>query len=274
MHRHARRVSVISIAILLVGLLVAMVPYLWIVLTSVKRQVDATAIPPKIISPLSFKSWEDLLAGPFVGSLGSSVIITVATTVATLVIGVPAGYAFARGHFAGRRLLGGWLLFSRMVPPVIFIIPLFLFFNQLRLINTYLGLMLAYMTGLLPFTVWMCASYFEDIPLEIEEAARVDGASRGRAFLTVVLPLAIPGVLTVGVLIAIAAWSEYFIPFLLAGVGTTPATVALVNTVGADVIDWGQMAAASLTLVIPVAVLTLFAQRGMLRGLSAGAVKG
>ena len=120
----------------------------------------------------------------------------------------------------------------------------------------------------------MCASYFEDIPIEIEEAARVDGASRTRAFLTVVLPLAMPGVLTVGVLIAIAAWSEYFIPFLLGGFGTTPATVGLVNYVGADVIDWGAMAAASLTLVIPVLVLTLIAQRGLLRGLSAGAVKG
>jgi multiple sugar transport system permease protein len=95
-----------------------------------------------------------------------------------------------------------------------------------------------------------------------------------RAFVTVVLPLAIPGVLTVGVLIAIASWSEYFIPFLLAGTGTTPATVGLVNYVGSSVIDWGQMAAASLTLVLPVIVLTLFAQRGMLRGLSAGAVKG
>jgi multiple sugar transport system permease protein len=202
------------------------------------------------------------------------VVITVATTAATLVIGVPAGYAFARGKFVGRWFLGGWLLFSRMMPPVIFIIPLFLFFNRLGLTNSYLGLVLAYMTGLLPFTVWMCAGYFEDIPMEIEEAARVDGASKARAFLTVVLPLAMPGVLTVGVLIAIASWSEYFIPFLLAGTGTTPATVALVNYVGADVIDWGAMAAASLTLVLPVLVLTVIAQRGLLRGLSAGAVKG
>jgi multiple sugar transport system permease protein len=120
----------------------------------------------------------------------------------------------------------------------------------------------------------MCAGYFEDIPQEIEEAARVDGASRMRAFVTVVLPMALPGVLTVGVLIAIASWSEYFIPFLLAGNGTNPATVGLVNYVGTNTIDWGGMAAASLTLVAPVVVLTLFAQRGMLRGLSAGAVKG
>ncbi|MFN8620105.1 MAG: carbohydrate ABC transporter permease [Chloroflexota bacterium] len=274
MREHRRRLAVISFALLFAGLVIVIVPYLWILLTAFKRQIDATHVPPVLFSPISTKSWDKLFAGPFPGSLVSSVIITVGTTALTLVLGVPAGYAFARGKFVGRWFLGGWLLFSRMMPPVIFIIPLFLFFHQLHLIDTYLGLVLAYMTGLLPFTVWMCAGYFEDIPMEIEEAARVDGASKARAFLTVVLPLAIPGVLTVGVLIAIAAWSEYFIPFLLAGVNTTPATVALVNYVGADVIDWGAMAAASLTLVVPVLILTILAQRGLLRGLSAGAVKG
>lgn len=274
MKQHRRRMALLTGFLLLAGLIVVLVPYVWIVLTAFKRQIDATSVPPVLFSPISFKSWEKLLSGPFPGSLVSSVIITVGTTAATLVIGVPAGYAFARGKFVGRWFLGGWLLFSRMMPPVIFIIPLFLFFNRLGLTNSYLGLVLAYMTGLLPFTVWMCAGYFEDIPMEIEEAARVDGASKARAFLTVVLPLAMPGVLTVGVLIAIASWSEYFIPFLLAGTGTTPATVGLVNYVGADVIDWGAMAAASLTLVLPVLVLTIIAQRGLLRGLSAGAVKG
>ncbi len=187
---------------------------------------------------------------------------------------MPAGYAFARGRFRGRRFFTGWLLLSRMVPPVIFIIPLFLFFHRLRLIDTYQGLTLAYMTGLLPFTVWMCASYFQDIPIELEEAARIDGASRTRTFLDVVLPLARPGVLTVGLLIAIAAWSEYFIPLILAGINTTPATVGLVNFIGIDTLNWGAMAAGALALVIPTFVVTLLAQRGMLRGLSAGAVKG
>lgn len=273
MTRHRRMKSIVGASLLMAGLVVVAVPYLWILLTAFKRPVDAASVPPVIFSPFTMSNWEKLFSGPFPGSLVSSVVITVSTVVATLGLGVPAGYAFARGRFPGRRFLGGWLLFSRMVPPVIFIIPLFMYFHQLRLVNTYQGLILAYMTGLLPFTVWMTASYFEDIPVEIEEAARVDGASRFRAFL-VVLPLALPGVLTVGVLIGIAAWSEYFIPFILAGPGTTPATVGLVNFIGSAVIDWGQMAAASLTLVLPVLVITIVAQRGLLRGLSAGAVKG
>jgi multiple sugar transport system permease protein len=270
---HRRLRTAVGAGLLIAGLVFVAIPYLWILLTAFKRPVDAASVPPVIFSPFTLTNWEKLFSGPFLGSITSSVIITLGTVVFTLGMGVPAGYAFARGRFRGRRFLAGWLLFSRMVPPVIFIIPLFMYFHQLRLVNTYQGLILAYMTGLLPFTVWMTASYFQDIPVEIEEAARVDGASRFRAFL-VVLPLALPGVLTVGVLIGIAAWSEYFIPFILAGPGTTPATVGLVNFVGSAVIDWGQMAAACLTLVLPVLVITILAQRGLLRGLSAGAVKG
>jgi multiple sugar transport system permease protein len=273
MRRPRKLRSILGALLLVGGLIFVVLPYVWIVLTAFKRPVDAAAVPPKLFAPLTFSNWEKLLTGPFPESLGSSAIITIGTVVFTLGLGVPAGYAFARGRFPGRRFLGGWLLFSRMIPPVIFIIPLFMYFHQLHLVNTYQGLILAYMTGLLPFTVWMSASYFADIPVEIEEAVRVDGGSRFRAF-RVVLPLALPGVLTVGVLIGIAAWSEYFIPFILAGPGTTPATVGLVNFVGSAVIDWGQMAAACLTLVIPALIVTLIAQRGLLRGLSAGAVKG
>jgi multiple sugar transport system permease protein len=274
LRRNRRRGAIVSMVLLLAGLVLVVIPYLWILLTAFKRPVDAASVPPEIFSPTTLANFEAVFRGPYLQSLLNSVIITVLTTVATLFFGVPAGYAFARGRFLGRRFLGGWLLFSRMVPPVIFIIPLFLFFHQLHLINSFLGLVLAYLTGLLPFTIWMTSSYFQDIPIELEEAARVDGGTRAIAFFRVALPLALPGVLTVGVLIAIAAWSEYFVPLLLAGPGTTPATVGVVNFIGVDTINWGALAAAALTLVLPVFVVTLFVQRGLLRGLTAGAVKG
>jgi multiple sugar transport system permease protein len=274
MSRRHRRRARLNAVILLVGLVFIFVPYLWIFLTALKLPVDAAAVPPMIFSPITFKNFGALVEGPFAKSLVASVIITLLTTAATLLLGVPAGYAFARGKFRGRGFFAAWLLLSRMVPPVIFIIPLFLFFHKLRLIDTYQGLTLAYLTGLLPFTVWMSASYFQDVPIELEEAARIDGASRTRTFLEVVLPLARPGILTVGLLIAIAAWSEYFIPLILAGINTTPATVGLVNFIGIDTLNWGALAAGALALVIPTFIITLIAQRGMLRGLSAGAVKG
>jgi len=252
-------VEALRLALLSLALIMMAIPFLWIIITAFKLPVDAASVPPKILSPFTTLNFRALNGDGFVKSLWNSTVITTTTTVATLVFGVPAGYAFARGKFAGRQFLGGFLLFSRMVPPVIFIIPLFLFFHDLNLIGTFTGMTLAYMTGLLPFAVWMSASYFQDVPSELEDAA---------------LPLALPGVVSVALLIAIAAWSEYFIPLILAGPDTTPATVGIVNFIGVDTINWGAMAAGALTLIIPVFIATVLAQRGLLRGLTAGAVKG
>jgi multiple sugar transport system permease protein len=268
------RIEAIRVFLLGIGLVLVAVPFIWILLTAFKRPVDAASVPPQLFSPFYGGNISDLNQNGFVQSLKSSVILTATTTIATLGLGVPAGYAFARGKFKGRRSLGAFLLFSRMVPPVIFIIPLFLFFHNLNLVGTYTGLTLAYLTGLLPFAAWMSASYFQDIPIELEEAARVDGCSRGQAFFRIALPLALPGVTTVGLLIGIAAWSEYFIPLILGGPTTTPATVGIVSFIGVDTINWGAMAAGAVCLIVPVFIATLLAQRGLLRGLTAGAMKG
>jgi multiple sugar transport system permease protein len=274
MKRSRRRIEALRLTLLSLALVMMAIPFLWIIITAFKLPVDAASVPPKILSPFTTLNFRALNGDGFVKSLWNSAVITTTTTLATLVFGVPAGYAFARGKFAGRQFLGGFLLFSRMVPPVIFIIPLFLFFHDLNLIGTFTGMTLAYMTGLLPFAVWMSASYFQDVPTELEDAARVDGATRAQAFRLIALPLALPGVMSVALLIAIAAWSEYFIPLILAGPDTTPATVGIVNFIGVDTINWGAMAAGALTLIIPVFIATVLAQRGLLRGLTAGAVKG
>jgi multiple sugar transport system permease protein len=272
--KRSRGLEVLRYALLSIGLVLVAVPFVWILLTAFKRQVDAAAVPPKFFSPVTLANFTTLQGDGFFKSLINSAIITVLTTVFTLGLGVPAGYAFARGRFAGRRFLAAFLLFSRMIPPVIYIIPLFLYYYKLHLVGTFSGMTLAYLTGLLPFTVWMSAAYFRDVPTELEEAARVDGAGRAKAFWRIALPLAAPGVTTVGLLVAIAAWSEYFIPLILAGPTTAPATVGIVDLIGVDTINWGAMAAGAITLIIPVFVATLAAQRGLVRGLTAGAIKG
>jgi multiple sugar transport system permease protein len=272
--KRSNRLEALRLALLAAGLVLIAVPFLWIILTAFKRPVDAAAVPPKFVSPVTLSNFTTLQQDGFFTSLINSTIITVLTTVFTLGFGVPAGYAFARGRFAGRRFLGAFLLFSRMVPPVIFIIPLFLYYYHLHLVGSFTGMTLAYMTGLLPFTVWMSAAYFQDVPVELEEAARVDGCSRAVAFWRIALPLAAPGVVSVGLLVAIAAWSEYFIPLIMAGPATKPATVAIIDLIGVDTINWGAMAAGALTLIVPVFIATLLAQRGLVRGLTAGAVKG
>jgi len=275
MRRHRRRgILALRILLLLIGLVLIGIPFLWIVLTAFKDPVAADASPPMFISPLTLSNFSTLFQDGYAKSLLNSVIITTLATGFTLIFGIPAGYAFARGRFRGRNFFGAFLLFSRMVPPVIYIIPLFLFFHLLNLIGTFTGLTLAYLTGLLPFTVWMSASYFQGVPVELEDAARVDGCSRLRSFVSISLPLALPGIVSVGLLIGIAAWGEYFIPLILGGFSTEPATVGIVDFVGIDGSSWGPMAAGALCLIVPVFLATLVAQRSLIDGLTSGALKG
>jgi multiple sugar transport system permease protein len=273
-HRRRKGILALRILLLLIGLVLIGIPFLWIVLTAFKDPVAADASPPMFISPLTLSNFDALFQDGYAKSLLNSVIITTLATGFTLIFGIPAGYAFARGRFRGRNFFGAFLLFSRMVPPVIYIIPLFLFFHLLNLIGTFTGLTLAYLTGLLPFTVWMSASYFQGVPVELEDAARVDGCSRLRSFVSISLPLALPGIVSVGLLIGIAAWGEYFIPLILGGFSTNPATVGIVDFVGIDGSSWGPMAAGALCLIVPVFLATLVAQRSLIDGLTSGALKG
>lgn len=274
MKRRRNTVLFARVALLVIGLIMIGIPFLWILMTAFKLPIDAAASPPVFFSPFTLDNFKTLFKSNYIDSLVNSVIITGLSTGLTLLFGIPAGYAFARGKFRGRNAFGAFLLLSRMVPPVIFIIPLFLFFHVFGLVGTFGGMTLAYLTGLLPFTIWMSASYFDGVPFELEEAARVDGCSRVRTFVSIVMPLALPGVVSVALLVGIAAWSEYFIPLILGGFNTQPATVGIVNFVGVNGSSWGPMAAGALMLIIPVFLATLIAQRSLLGGLTSGAVKG
>ena len=273
--RHRRYLgNATAIAILSLGLVVVLLPFLWIVSTAFKTQVDAMAIPPKITFTPTFDNLGFLTQG-FLQYEINSIIVTTGATIVALVLGVPAGYALAStGTRRTARLLGLWMLATYIVPGIVFIVPLFLIFNQLGLVNTYLGLILGYQTGLIPFTVWMSRSYFVEVPPELEDAARVDGCSRFQAFRKVILPVTITGISTVGLLVAIFAWGEYFGTLILGGSDTYTVTIGIYNYVGSFGSDLGKLAMASLIVVIPILLATVIAQRGLLRGVTGGAVKG
>ncbi len=273
--RHRRYLgNATAIAILSMGLVVVLLPFLWIVSTAFKTQVDAMAIPPKITFTPTFENLGFLTEG-FLQYEINSIIVTTGATIVALVLGVPAGYALAStGTRRTARLLGLWMLATYIVPGIVFIVPLFLIFNQLGLVNTYLGLILGYQTGLIPFTVWMSRSYFVEVPPELEDAARVDGCSRFQAFRKVILPVTITGISTVGLLVAIFAWGEYFGTLILGGSDTYTVTIGIYNYVGSFGSDLGKLAMASLIVVIPILLATVIAQRGLLRGVTGGAVKG
>jgi multiple sugar transport system permease protein len=259
--------------LLLIGLVYLLLPLVWVALTAFKIPIDAFASPPKFISPLTLDNFKVLLTGPFLGDLGHSAVVTGLATGVAMVLGAPAGYAFARTRIPGQGFITGWLVASYITPAIVFIIPLYIMFSRLGLLNNFFGLTLAYETGLLPFTIWMMRSYFADIPRELDEAAWVDGASKLRAFVTIILPVAWPGVTTVAILVALAAWGEYFGALILSGPATVTAPVAIFTYVGILTANWSVMAAGGILVVLPMLIATMFVQRGLIRGLTVGAVK-
>jgi multiple sugar transport system permease protein len=186
-----------------------------------------------------------------------------------------AGYSLARFQFPGRGLFGVFILVTQMLPGIAVIIPLFIWFKQFQLIDTYWALLIAYNAFAIPFSTWMLRGFFASIPRELEEAALIDGASLFGAFVRIIVPLSLPGLLATGIFAFILSWHE----FLFAVTFTNSAdirtlTVGIAAMRGKDVIDWGLLNAGVVITTIPVAVLFAFVQRYLVQGLTAGAVKG
>jgi multiple sugar transport system permease protein len=261
-------------AILTLGLVWVFLPFLWLLSTAFKNQADAFALPPKLVFQPTLEAFRQLFSGPFAHATMNSVILTVTATGIALLLGVPAGYGLA---IAKSRLTvgSGYLLLAAYVMPgIVYVIPMFIIFLNVGLVNTYVGIVLAYETFLLPLTAWLMRSYFLDVPPDLEAAALIDGCTRFQAFRKVILPTALPGITTVGLLAAIAAWGEYFATLIIGGSDTYNANVALAGLVSGYSSSFGQLTAGALFITVPILVVTLVAQRGLLRGLTAGAVKG
>ncbi len=262
--------SVAVVAGLLVGLCFILLPVFWLVETAFQKPLDAFVIPPHFIYAPTAGNFRNLIHGQFSGALVHSVILMTLSTGVALVLGVPAGYAMARSRFRGSRAMSAWLIVAYITPALVYIVPLYAIYQRLGLTGSYPSLVLYYETFQLPFTIFMMRGYFNDIPREFDESAWIDGCSRWLAFRKVILPLALPGVATVAILDAIGSWGEYFGALIFSGPNTETAPVAIYQYVGLEVSDWSTMAAAALFVVVPIMVLTAVAQRGLIRGLTAG----
>ena len=252
------------------------VPILWAVVTSLKDEKEVLAYPPSILFEPTLKNFQAVLFGPtnIVANLTSSVIIALATTVLTVLIAVPAAYAFARLRLPARKPLGFYVLATQFVPPIALIIPYFLILNRIGWMDSYRGLVLIYMTFSLPFAIWLLVSYFEDIPREMEEAALLDRASRLQAFWHVVLPQARGAIAVTVIFVFLNAWNEFLFAVLLGGANVKPVTVSMYNYINTEQTQWAQLAAAALMAMLPVIALGIVAQKHIVAGLSAGAIKG
>jgi multiple sugar transport system permease protein len=197
--------------------------------------------------------------------------VALGSTVLGLVLGLPAAYAIAKYKQSGLGLL---ILVARIVPGISFLIPWFIIFSRLGMIDTYTSLILSHMLVTMPFIIWVMIPFFEGLPHELEESARVDGCTMMGAFIRIMLPISWPGIITSSILAFIFSWNNFMFSLILAGDNTKTLPIAIFNFLSYSDINWGGLMAASVIITAPVLVIALAAQRYIIAGLTGGAVKG
>jgi multiple sugar transport system permease protein len=252
-----------------------LVPILTVAVNSFKTPNEIFSAHPQIVFAPTLANYARVFGElNFFQFLLNSVIVAAGSTALSLAFGVPFAYALARLPIRGREWWARMILFSRMVPAVALVVPMFVIFQQLHLTGSYLALMLADTTFNLPIVIWMMRSFFEELPPELEEAALVDGAGRFGAFWRVAIPLTTPGIAATTVLCIIFSWNEFLFALVLSNQNTQTVPVGVSSFIGSVSIDWGGSSAAAIVAIIPIFILGLAAQRFLVRGLTFGGVKG
>ncbi|HKP11967.1 MAG TPA: carbohydrate ABC transporter permease [Blastocatellia bacterium] len=257
----------------------ALAPVYWMLTISLKSEVDQFASPPRWLSfsPTLAHYADAFLSRSFGQYLATSATVAVLSTVGSVTLGTLAAYALARMRWPAKldRRLSLWILSTRMFPPIVSAVPLFLMMRDLRLLNTTAALVIVYTAFNLPFVVWMMRGFFQELPRELEEAAMVDGDSRLGALFRVVLPLVVPGLAATAVFCLIMSWNEFLLALVLTQTDaamTLP--VGIAGRVTQYEIKWGVMSAAGVVAMLPILIFAMAVQRYLVRGLSLGAVKG
>lgn len=254
----------------------AIFPIYWAITTSFKSKTDALASPPVWIFKPILESYKYITYAriAFPRYLFNSLIISIGTAVIAISLGSLSAYALARYDFKGKENIAFWMLSTRMMPPPAMLIPIYIFMRTLKLVDTHLALILIDTIITLPFTVWVMRGFFEDIPIEIEEASLVDGCSRMGTFFRVVLPLSAPGLIVTALFCVMFSWNEFLFALVLTSTRAKTATVACTEFRGWMETAWGPACAAATITIIPILIITLFLQKHLIRGLTFGAVKG
>ena len=249
-------------------------PIFMIIVTSLKSRVDALASPPVwIFRPVFFNYFDIFQENNFGRYFRNSLVVATFGTAFALILGVPAAYSLARRPFKREADLSFWILSQRMMPAIAVIIPMFILLRTVRLLDTYLGLIVVYVTFNLPFVIWTMRGCFQDLPIEMEESAMVDGCSRYGAFWKIALPLVAPGLASAAIFTFLFTWNEFLFALILTGRNTATMPVAVQLFMRETGIDWGRMTAAAVVMMVPTLLFTLVAQRYLVRGLTFGAVK-
>jgi ABC-type glycerol-3-phosphate transport system permease component len=251
-------------------------PVIWGILTSFKTERDVLAYPPVWIFTPTLDNYRAVLSGAdsILPNLWSSIVVSSTATLLTMLFAIPAAYAIARLKYPGKQTSGFYVLVTQMLPPVGLVIPYYLVLQRIGGLDTYSGLILIFLTFSLPFAIWLMVSYFEDIPLEMEEAALLDRAGRLRALWYVILPQVRGGIAVTTIFVFLNSWNEFMFSVLLGGNRVRPVTVAMFNFISVEQTQWARLAAAAIVAMAPVILIGLAAQRHIVKGLTVGAVKG
>jgi multiple sugar transport system permease protein len=255
--------------------LIVSFPVLWMVVLSVKPAAIMFNLPPVWLFTPTLEHYVYVLVEKGLWTaVVNSVVVSFASTALVVLIGTPAAYALARFEIARRDDLLLFVLATRMAPPIGLAVPFYLMFGRLHLLNSFVGLTLAYLTFNLSLYVWVLRSFCREIPYELEEAALTEGYSRWQVFIRVALPLLKPGIIATAMLCLIFAWNEFLYAFILGGRDVQTLPVAIPRLITTRGVEWGALAALGLIAVVPVFVVVAVLQRHIVRGLTLGAVKG
>lgn len=255
---------------------VMLFPLIWMVSVSLKGDAEQFATPPTLVPlvPVLSNYLRLLSETNFPRYIGNSLFVAAATVVLSLFVGCPAAYAMARFKTLARPGVTSLVLLSYMFPPILIGIPLFVIFSKIGLTDSYLGLILAHTTFALPFVMWMMRDFFIAVPVEVEEAALVDGCSRLRLLWIIVLPIARPGVVAAGIFTFILSWNDYMYALvLLKSESRKTISIGISLFVDSSTIEPGLMMAGSVLITVPVLIAFIFVQRFLVQGLAVGAVK-
>jgi multiple sugar transport system permease protein len=266
---------------LLIMLIYTAVPMVWMLLTSIKSGFAAMQMPPQwwpneptLASYTKLLDPTNSVGQDFLRFFWNSLFVSVATTMLAVIVAVPAAYAFSRFQFPARKFLFFAVLLRNMFPAVIFLVPLFILMRLLGLVNTHGSLILTYLTFGLPLAIWLLKGFYDNIPYQLEQAARIDGATRFQAFLLIVMPLSTPGIIATAIYSFIGAWNEYIFAYTFINKNeqlTLP--IGIQRFFSENTTDFPGLMAASFMMSVPVVVLFLLLQRYFVRALTEGAVK-
>ncbi len=259
-------------------------PILWIFLMSIKEFRDIIAYPPRFVFTPTLENYSSILFGSegpglttgvsdYTRFLFNSVIISGGALLLSLLVGVPAAYTLARSNLKGRNQIAFTFLSFRFAPELAIILPLFIIYRDLGLYDTYVGLILVHQLITLPIIIWIMIGFFKEIPRELEEAAKVDGANLWQVLLRIALPVVRPGLASALIVAFIFSWNNLIFGLVLAGGDTQPVTMGILQTMNFDQIKWGWMAAAAMIASVPGMIMATYFQRHLVRGLTMGALK-